>query len=311
MARLRPRAQPHPRHRRQLQQPVRRAAAPGLHRHLGDAQPGQLQRPRRPAQPLARSRRPAAARWARSTCCATRSSSSMVDEQQRAAPVPRGAGRRRAWWWPTSPPGRSHAGPSGPVRASTSPSTTGDRSAACDVSTDPLLRRRRLQQLHRRGRRPDGLGLLHPGLRRAAGQDQEPGPRAVRVGDRRQPAGHRHDRLRPAGRHRRADHDRRLPPARPTRCSTPAPTRAASTSTSTRPTGCTSTSSTSSATASRHPVLHGRDPLAGRRRARSRRGVKLLPGRRHRRRPRAVDLHVPAVQHRHGRPGAGGSTRRT
>ena len=37
--RLRPRAQPHPRHRRQLQQPVRRPAAARVHRHLGDAQP--------------------------------------------------------------------------------------------------------------------------------------------------------------------------------------------------------------------------------------------------------------------------------
>ena len=37
---------------RQLQQPVRRAAAPRLQRHLGDAQPRQLQRSRRPAQPL-------------------------------------------------------------------------------------------------------------------------------------------------------------------------------------------------------------------------------------------------------------------
>ena len=77
------------------------------------------------------------ARWAPSTCCATRSSCEMVDEQnvlrlsREALADVRPGDRRR------SPPARcSRAGAGCP--ASTSTSTAGDLSPACDVATDPL-----------------------------------------------------------------------------------------------------------------------------------------------------------------------------
>ena len=50
--RLRARAESRPRHRRQLQQPVRRTASPCVQRDLGDAQPRHVQRPGWSPQPL-------------------------------------------------------------------------------------------------------------------------------------------------------------------------------------------------------------------------------------------------------------------
>ena len=105
----------------------------------------------------------------------------MVDERERAAAVARGAGR-------VGPGGRPGHGPRGRSPARTScPGVnialdTGDHEPGVRRQHRPVVRRRRLQQLHGRGRRPDGHRLLHPRRRRAAGQDQEPGPRAVRVG---------------------------------------------------------------------------------------------------------------------------------
>ena len=135
--RLRPRAQPHPGHRRQLQQPVRRAAAPRVHRHLGDAQPGQLQRPRRPAQPLADPADRRRLDGRRSTCCATRSSWRWSTSRT-CCGCPARRWPSRAWSWPRSPPGRRSRARAG-CPASTS--RFGDRRPAARPAasqTDPL-----------------------------------------------------------------------------------------------------------------------------------------------------------------------------
>ena len=240
---LRPRVQPHPRHRRQLQQPVRRAAARRLQRAVGHAVARHVQRARRPAHPLADPGDARAARWAPSTSCATSSSSASWTRPTCCA----WTGRR----WPTSGPvsadvtaREAEAQPRGVTGVNIT--LTGRRQApGVRPSKRPVLRRRRLQQLHRRGRGPDGRGLLRARLRRAARQDEERGQRALRLGDRRQPAGHRHDRLHAAGRHAGARSRSATTASSTTRCSTRAPSSGSSTSTWTRPTGCTSRSPTS------------------------------------------------------------------
>ncbi|MFD2350269.1 hypothetical protein ACFSTC_14415 [Nonomuraea ferruginea] len=90
---------------------------------------------------------------------------------------------------------------------------TGDKSPACDPGTDPMCDGGGYDNYTVEVVDRMGSDSFTPRLRRAPGQDQERRPGPVRVGDRRQPAGHRHDRLRDARRHRGADHDRRLPAA--------------------------------------------------------------------------------------------------
>ena len=103
----------------------------------GTMSPRHVQRPGRPAQPLADPGRPAARRWARSTCCATRSSSASSTSSNVLRLVPRRRWPTPAWSWPRVT-ARAVAAPARPGSpASTSRWTTATCSPPCDVADRP------------------------------------------------------------------------------------------------------------------------------------------------------------------------------
>ena len=229
----------------------------------------------------------------------------MVDEAERAAPVPRGAGRRRAWWWPTSPPGGA-AGTDSGLSGSTSLGD-GDREPGLRREDGPLCdgggyNNYTVEVVDRMGAdsfTPDSGVLLaktkNRTRRRSCGWSTPT----------RRTSTWSTTCCRTAP---RPDHARRLPSAvgravprrhqlgqrvRVRRQGQPLHFYVLDVKRDARG----------------HPVLHGGGPLAGRRRPEQARR-EAAPGRRNPRRQGSVELQLPAVQHRQGRPGPG-STRRT
>ena len=323
--RVRARALAQPRPAGQLQQPVRRAAAAHGRRHVGHDEPRLVQRPGRPAHPLAdpadagrRARRAArhpqqaeARLRRRPTTCCTLNRDGLAQTGTIVAEV---KAREVA-------PGDDLAG----VRVVLD--GAGDTNPPCRWQTRPdvrgpvVLRRRpatavgpRLQRLHGRGRPADRLGLVHRRQRRADRQEQErrtrPAARSTARPGTSTPTRRTSTRSTTSRPTARPSRRRSATSARPTTArSTRARTRARSTSSRPPATSCSSTSSTSAPTPRASTATRSasaRSPAPARRRVASSSATPVkgtAEG--------LADLHVRAQEHgRGGRPAGRTRTRR-